>query len=59
MPTSTPAASAHKAAMATRTEHDFLGEKAIPFDAYWGVHTMRALENFPISKAFGMSHPHS
>ncbi|MBI2769729.1 MAG: aspartate ammonia-lyase [Burkholderiales bacterium] len=32
-----------------RTEHDFLGEKQIPSDAYWGVHTARAVENFPIS----------
>ena len=32
-----------------RVEHDFLGEKHIPADAYWGVHTSRALENFPIS----------
>jgi aspartate ammonia-lyase len=34
---------------ATRTEHDFLGEKQIPAAAYWGVHTARAVENFPIS----------
>jgi aspartate ammonia-lyase len=33
----------------TRTERDFLGEKEIPADAYWGVHTARAVENFPIS----------
>ena len=33
----------------TRTEHDFLGEKQIPMNAYWGVHTARAVENFPIS----------
>ncbi|HYP82144.1 aspartate ammonia-lyase [Variovorax sp.] len=32
-----------------RTEHDFLGERRIPLDAYWGVHTARAVENFPIS----------
>ena len=25
-----------------RVEHDFLGEKQIPADAYWGVHTARA-----------------
>jgi hypothetical protein len=25
-----------------RVEHDFLGEKQIPADAYWGVHTTRA-----------------
>ena len=34
---------------ATRIEHDFLGEKAIPASAYWGVHTARAVENFPIT----------
>ncbi|MCP2371504.1 aspartate ammonia-lyase [Agromyces terreus] len=34
----------------TRTETDSLGSVEIPADAYWGVHTMRALENFPISK---------
>src|SRR5215468_7008107 len=33
----------------TRTEHDLLGEKQIPADAYYGVQTMRALENFQVS----------
>ena len=33
----------------TRTEKDFLGEIAVPADAYWGVQTQRAVENFPIS----------
>ncbi len=33
----------------TRTEHDLLGEREVPRDAYWGIHTLRALENFPIS----------
>lgn len=32
-----------------RIEHDLLGEKAIPDDAYYGVQTARALENFHIS----------
>lgn len=32
-----------------RVEHDFLGDKPIPANAYWGVHTARAVENFPIS----------
>ncbi|WP_028310288.1 aspartate ammonia-lyase [Derxia gummosa] len=36
-------------ANATRREHDFLGEKDIPVTAYWGVHSARAVENFPIS----------
>ena len=34
---------------ATRIEKDLLGEKAIPADAYYGVQTARALENFQIS----------
>ena len=33
----------------TRREHDMLGEADIPADAYWGVHTLRAVENFPIT----------
>src|SRR5687767_10581856 len=33
----------------TRTEKDLLGEKQIPADAYYGVQTARALENFQIS----------
>ena len=33
----------------TRIEHDLLGEKAVPADAYFGVQTARALENFHIS----------
>jgi aspartate ammonia-lyase len=34
---------------ATRTEHDLLGNYAIPAEAYYGVHTQRAVENFPIT----------
>ncbi|MBU8788207.1 aspartate ammonia-lyase [Bacillus glycinifermentans] len=33
----------------TRIEKDFLGEKEVPADAYYGVQTMRAVENFPIT----------
>src|ERR1043165_4324439 len=33
----------------TRTERDLLGEKQIPADAYYGVQTARALENFKLS----------
>jgi aspartate ammonia-lyase len=33
----------------TREEHDLLGAKAVPRDAYYGVQTARALENFKIS----------
>jgi len=36
--------------MKTRIEHDLLGEREVPADVYYGVHTLRALENFPISK---------
>jgi len=36
-------------AQKTRTESDLLGKKEIPFDAYYGVQTLRALENFQIS----------
>jgi aspartate ammonia-lyase len=32
-----------------RTEHDLLGEKQVPAEAYYGVQTARALENFRIS----------
>lgn len=36
-------------AQKTRTERDLLGEKQIPFEAYYGVQTARALENFQVS----------
>ncbi|SFE30022.1 aspartate ammonia-lyase [Alteribacillus iranensis] len=45
-----------------RTERDFLGEKQVPAEAYYGIQTIRAKENFPITgypphpeliKAFG------
>ena len=45
-----------------RTEKDSLGEKEIPANALWGIHSARAKENFPVSgnrvhpeliKAFG------
>jgi len=36
-------------AQQTRTEKDLLGEKQIPADAYYGVQTLRALENFQVS----------
>ena len=34
---------------AWRNEHDLLGDRAVPEDAYYGVHTIRAVENFPIT----------
>src|SRR5215472_12193310 len=33
----------------TRTEHDLLGERNVPDEALYGVQTLRALENFPIT----------
>ncbi|ADU31336.1 aspartate ammonia-lyase [Evansella cellulosilytica] len=35
--------------MSTRTERDLMGEKEIPADAYYGIQTVRAKENFPIT----------
>ncbi|HSE28323.1 MAG TPA: aspartate ammonia-lyase [Gemmatimonadales bacterium] len=35
--------------MTTRLEKDPLGEKAVPADALYGIQTLRAVENFPIS----------
>jgi len=32
-----------------RKGKDFLGEREIPRDVYWGIQTLRAVENFPIS----------
>lgn len=43
MPNATPTA------IPTRIEQDFLGPRDIPASAYWGVHSARAVENFPIS----------
>jgi aspartate ammonia-lyase len=40
--------------MKYRTEKDPLGELRVPADAYYGVQTQRAVENFPIS---GMTAP--
>ena len=44
--TTTAAAST---AAKTRKEHDLLGDKDVPADAYYGVQTARALENFQLS----------
>jgi len=34
--------------MKTRTEHDLLGYKEVPSEAYYGIQTLRAVENFDI-----------
>jgi aspartate ammonia-lyase len=36
-------------AVAPRLEHDLLGDRAVPGEVYFGVHTLRAVENFPIT----------
>jgi aspartate ammonia-lyase len=33
----------------TRRERDLLGEREVPLLALWGIHTLRAVENFPLS----------
>jgi len=33
----------------TRLERDTMGEKEVPAEAYYGIQTLRAVENFPIS----------
>jgi aspartate ammonia-lyase len=35
--------------MTTRIEKDPLGEKPVPTEALYGIQTVRAVENFPIS----------
>jgi aspartate ammonia-lyase len=35
--------------MNTRSERDSLGEREVPEDAYYGIQTLRATENFPVS----------
>jgi len=41
----------------SRIEHDFLGEREIPGDVYYGVQTLRALENFNITGITQASQP--
>lgn len=37
--------------MLTRIEHDSIGDKAVPTDVYYGVQTLRCVENFTITGA--------
>ncbi|CUS31303.1 class II fumarate hydratase [Candidatus Nitrospira nitrificans] len=39
----------NKPSASTRIEQDTMGELAVPVEAYYGVQTARAIENFPIS----------
>ena len=32
-----------------RSEHDLLGDRNVPVDAYYGIQTMRAMENYQIT----------
>ncbi len=43
-------AKARETSRGTRTERDTMGELEVPADAYYGVQTARAIENFPISE---------
>lgn len=40
-----------------RTEHDLLGDRKVPSNVYYGVHTLRATENFPITGATVQMYP--
>ncbi|MDX1553478.1 MAG: hypothetical protein R3198_12700, partial [Marinobacter sp.] len=35
--------------MNTRIEHDLLGDLSVPVDAWYGIQTQRALDNFSIT----------
>jgi len=54
-----PAMDSHERedSLALRTESDSLGELQVPRSAYWGIHTARALENFPITRRAISNYP--
>ncbi|WP_418399328.1 aspartate ammonia-lyase [Bifidobacterium angulatum] len=41
----------------TRIEHDCIGSAAVPANVYWGIHTLRAINNFPVSGITVSDHP--
>ncbi|MFP7366602.1 aspartate ammonia-lyase [Corynebacterium callunae] len=41
-----------------RSEHDLIGDRDVPAEAYWGVHTLRAAENFRITGHTLADNPH-
>ena len=43
--------------LTSRSEHDLLGYRDVPAIAYYGVHTLRAVENFPITGTKISSYP--
>jgi aspartate ammonia-lyase len=50
--------SAREEAAPSRIEHDLLGERRVPAEVYYGIHTLRAIENFPISGVSIGSYPY-
>lgn len=40
-----------------RVEHDLVGDRQLPHAAYYGVHTLRATENFPITGVTVSAYP--
>src|SRR5690349_2842286 len=44
-----PASPLYTASAETRREHDLLGEADVPASAHWGIHSQRAVKNFPIT----------
>jgi aspartate ammonia-lyase len=44
-----PPSPLHTASTESRREHDLLGELDVPISAYWGIHSQRAVANFPIT----------
>jgi len=58
-PTYVPGAGNNQAgtSIPVRIERDSLGELSVPQDAYWGIHTARALTNFPITRRAISNYP--
>ncbi|WP_432990766.1 aspartate ammonia-lyase [Dactylosporangium sp. CA-233914] len=48
-PLTTDEPEASTTAQRVRSEHDLLGDRDVPAEAYYGIHTARAVDNFPIS----------
>ncbi|MFC8494577.1 aspartate ammonia-lyase [Streptomyces sp. NPDC057235] len=40
-----------------REEHDLIGGREVGAEVYWGIHTLRAVENFPLTGIPLSSHP--
>ncbi|BFR48845.1 aspartate ammonia-lyase [Nitratidesulfovibrio sp. HK-II] len=49
LPSNTCGGCARAANAPVRAEHDLLGELPVPADAYHGIHTLRALDNFAVA----------